>query len=116
MAHKRISRGRPPHQTPAARARRAHVDPVIRALLAWRRQYCLSQVAAAEFARVHGFPKPYKKAVFLPFTPFEKDTLDKSRMIPWILDDYMKKRDANAFNHDINDPAFREVPAYQVID
>ena len=56
MAHKRISRGRPPHQTPAARARRANVDPVIRALLAWRRQYCLSQVAAAEFARAHGFP------------------------------------------------------------
>lgn len=56
MAQKRISRGRPPHQTPAARARRANVDPVIRALLAWRRQYCLSQVAAAEFARAHGFP------------------------------------------------------------
>jgi ABC-type sugar transport system substrate-binding protein len=57
--------------------------------------------------------KPYKKAVFLPFTPFEKDTLDKSKMIPWILDDYMKKREANAFNHDINDAAFRVNPAYQ---
>jgi DNA-binding transcriptional regulator YiaG len=56
MAHKRISRGRPAHQTPAARARRDNVDPVIRALLTWRRQYRLSQVAAAEFARAHGFP------------------------------------------------------------
>jgi hypothetical protein len=56
MAHKRIPRGRPAHQTPAARARRANVDPVIRALLAWRRQYRLSQGGAAEFARAHGFP------------------------------------------------------------
>ena len=57
--------------------------------------------------------KPYKKAVFVNFQPFEKDTLDKSKMIPWILDDYMKKRAANAFVFDINDPVFRENPAYK---
>jgi ABC-type sugar transport system substrate-binding protein len=57
--------------------------------------------------------KPYKKGVFVNFIPFEKDTLDKSKMIPWILDDYMKKRAANAFNHDINDPAFRADPEFQ---
>jgi hypothetical protein len=34
-------------------------------------------------------------------------------MIPWILNDYMKKREANAFVYDINDPAFRANPAYQ---
>ena len=57
--------------------------------------------------------KPYKKGVFINFTPFEKDTLDKSKMIPWLLDDYMKKRAANAFNHDINSPAFRADPEFQ---
>jgi hypothetical protein len=34
-------------------------------------------------------------------------------MIPWLLDDYMKKRGANAFNHDINSPAFRADPEFQ---
>jgi hypothetical protein len=27
-------------------------------------------------------------------------------------DDYMKKRDAGAFIHDINDPSFKANPAY----
>jgi ribose transport system substrate-binding protein len=57
--------------------------------------------------------KPYKKAVFVNFQPYEKDTDDKSKMIPWILDDYLAKRAANAFKYDINDPAFRANPAYQ---
>jgi ABC-type sugar transport system substrate-binding protein len=57
--------------------------------------------------------KPYKKAVFVNFMPFEKEGLDKSKMIPWILDDYMAKRAANAFKYDINDPVFRANPAYQ---
>jgi ABC-type sugar transport system substrate-binding protein len=57
--------------------------------------------------------KPYKKAVFVNFMPFEKDNLDKSKMIPWILDDYMTKRAANAFKYDISDPVFRANPAYQ---
>jgi len=57
--------------------------------------------------------KPYKKAVFVNFQPYEKDTDDKSKMIPWILDDYMAKRAANAFKYDINDPVFRANPAYQ---
>jgi hypothetical protein len=29
--------------------------------------------------------KPYKRAVFVNFLPFEKDNLDKSKLIPWIL-------------------------------
>ena len=57
--------------------------------------------------------KPYKKAVFVNFMPFEKEGLDKSKMIPWILDDYMTKRAANAFKYDINDPVFRANPAYK---
>ncbi len=61
----------------------------------------------------HFAGKPYKKAVFVNFMPYEKDTVDKSKMIPWILDDYMAKREANAFKYDINDPVFRANPAYQ---
>jgi ABC-type sugar transport system substrate-binding protein len=57
--------------------------------------------------------KPYKKAVFVNFLPFDKDTLDKSKLIPWIQDDYLAKRAANAFKYDINDPVFRANPAYQ---
>ena len=45
-----------------------------------------------------------QKAVFVNFMPFEKDNLDKSKMIPWILDDYMTKRAAKAFKYDISDP------------
>jgi len=56
MAHKRISRGRPAHQTPDARARRANIHPVIRDLMAWRRQHSLSQTKAALWAQARGFP------------------------------------------------------------
>jgi ABC-type sugar transport system substrate-binding protein len=58
--------------------------------------------------------KPYKRAVFVNFLPFEKDTLDKSKLIPWILNDYMAKREANAFVYDINNAVFRENPSYAV--
>jgi len=57
--------------------------------------------------------KPYKKAVFVNFLPYDKDTLDKSKLIPWIQEDYLAKRAANAFKYDINDPVFRANPAYQ---
>src|SRR6516165_5022859 len=56
MAHKRISRGRPAHQTPDPRARRANIHPVIRDLMAWRRQHSLSQTKAALWAQARGFP------------------------------------------------------------
>ncbi|MBV9674531.1 MAG: substrate-binding domain-containing protein [Verrucomicrobia bacterium] len=56
---------------------------------------------------------PYKKAVFVNFLPFEKDTLDRSKMIPWFRDEYLQKRAAHAFKYDINDPVFRANPAYQ---
>jgi ABC-type sugar transport system substrate-binding protein len=57
--------------------------------------------------------KPYKKAVFALLLPFEKNTMDRKKLIPWILDDYMAKRAAHAFKYDINDPAFRANPAYK---
>jgi ABC-type sugar transport system substrate-binding protein len=66
------------------------------------------QMITAKFAG-----KPYKKAVFPNFLPFEKGTLDKNKLIPWLLDDYMAKRTANAFKYDITDPVFRENPAYK---
>jgi hypothetical protein len=56
MPEKPKLRGRPAHQTATARARRANIHPVIRDLIAWRRQHRLSQVAAAQWAQVHGFP------------------------------------------------------------
>jgi hypothetical protein len=55
MANKEKMRGRPPHETPSALARRSKIHPVIRDLLAWRRQHSLSQVAAAQWAQARGF-------------------------------------------------------------
>jgi len=57
--------------------------------------------------------KPYKKFVFVNFLPFEKSNLVLNKLIPWILDDYMAKRDAKAFKFDINDPSFRTDPDYK---
>ncbi len=57
--------------------------------------------------------KPYKKAVFVQFNPFEKTTMKRDKMIPWILDDYMAKRKAHAFIYDINNAVFRANPAYK---
>ena len=55
MGEKQKKRGRPPHQTATALARRSNIHPVIRDLIAWRRQHCLSQVAAAQWAQARGF-------------------------------------------------------------
>jgi hypothetical protein len=55
MIDKERKRGRPPHQTPSAVARRSNIHPVIRDLIAWRRQHRLSQVAAAQWAQTRGF-------------------------------------------------------------
>jgi len=57
--------------------------------------------------------KPYKKAVYVQFFPYEKDTIVRANMIPWITDDYMAKRTAGAFKFDINDPVFRANPDYK---
>jgi hypothetical protein len=57
--------------------------------------------------------KPYKKGVFINSFRLRKTRSNQSKMIPWLLDDYMKKRAANAFNHDINSPAFRTDPEFQ---
>jgi hypothetical protein len=39
--------------------------------------------------------------------------MDKAKMVPWILEDYMAKRKANAFIWDINDPSFIANPDYK---
>jgi len=57
--------------------------------------------------------KPYKKAVYVNFLPYTKDTIDRNKLIPWILDDYMAKRAQNAFVYDINNPVFRANPDYK---
>lgn len=56
--------------------------------------------------------EPFKKAVFAYMKPFEKDNMDRDNLIPWVLEDYMSKRKANAFVYDINDPLFKENPGY----
>jgi len=55
MVDKERKRGRPPHQTPSALARRSNIHPVIRDLIAWRRQNSLSQTKAAQWAQARGF-------------------------------------------------------------
>jgi len=55
MGDKEKKRGRPPHQTAKALARRSNIHPVIRDLIAWRRQHCLSQTKAAQWAQARGF-------------------------------------------------------------
>ncbi len=57
--------------------------------------------------------KEYKKAIFVSILPYDKETLNKDQMVPWILEDYMAKRAANAFVYDMNDPAHRENPDYK---
>jgi ABC-type sugar transport system substrate-binding protein len=56
--------------------------------------------------------KPNKKAVYVYVTPFNKSNINVDKLIPFIHDDYMKKRDAGAFIYDINDPAFKSNPGY----
>lgn len=68
----------------------------------------LFQMVSLKFAG-----KPYKKAIFANFLPFEQSTMKRDKMIPWILDDYMAKRKAHAFIYDINNPVFRANPAYK---
>jgi ABC-type sugar transport system substrate-binding protein len=61
----------------------------------------------------HFAGEPYKKAVFVPVIAFNKDNIDTDKLVPFIHDDYMAKREAGAFVHDISDPAFRENPDYK---
>lgn len=56
--------------------------------------------------------KPFKKAVFVYLTAFNKSNINVDKLIPFIHDDYMKKRAAGAFIYDINDPAFKLNPGY----
>jgi ABC-type sugar transport system substrate-binding protein len=56
--------------------------------------------------------KPYKKAVFVTVTPFNKSNVNVDKLVPFAHDAYMKKREAGAFVYDINDPSFRPNPGY----
>lgn len=49
--------------------------------------------------------KSFPKAIFVAFYPFEKDTVNKDTMIPWVKDNYLAKRKAGAFKFDMNDPS-----------
>ncbi|MGO9412634.1 MAG: substrate-binding domain-containing protein [Spirochaetia bacterium] len=57
--------------------------------------------------------KPFPKAVFVNMLPFEKDTIDINKLIPWITENYLAKRAAGAFVYDISDPLFKPNPAYK---
>lgn len=57
--------------------------------------------------------KPFKKAVYAYMLPFEKDNMDRAKLVPWVFEDYMAKRKANAFMYDINDSLFKENPSYK---
>ncbi|MDT4761131.1 substrate-binding domain-containing protein [Sphaerochaeta sp. PS] len=57
--------------------------------------------------------EPYKKAVYVYVTPYEKRNIDVNSLVPFFHDDYMKKRDSNAFIFDIKNPIFQENPSYK---
>lgn len=63
--------------------------------------------------KAHFAGEPYKKAVFVYVTAFEQDNIDVDSLVPFFHDDYMEKRDNNAFIYDINDPIFQENPSYK---
>jgi ABC-type sugar transport system substrate-binding protein len=68
---------------------------------------CYQQIKAC-FAK-----KPYKKAVFVSTIPYYSKNVNFDKLVPWLHDDYMRKRDAKAFNFDINHAAMRVNPAYK---
>lgn len=57
--------------------------------------------------------KPFKKAVFVSFIPYDKANLNVGKLVPYNHDDYFKKRDAKAFKFDINEPQFKANPEYK---
>jgi len=57
--------------------------------------------------------KTFKKGIFCPLLAFEKSNMDRSKMVPWVLADYLAKRKANAFVWDITDPSFVANPDYK---
>ena len=63
--------------------------------------------------KAHFAGKPYKKAVFVYMTPFEKENIKVGSLVPFFHDDYMKKRDAKAFVFDLNNAVFKENPSYK---
>ena len=67
---------------------------------------CFQQISAY-FAK-----QPYPKAVFVHLLPFDKQTMDVNKLIPWNTSDYLKKRADHAFIYAITDPEFKTNTAY----
>jgi ABC-type sugar transport system substrate-binding protein len=63
--------------------------------------------------KAHFAGKPFKKAVYVYVTPFEKENIKVDSLVPFFHDDYMKKRDAKAFVFDLNNAVFKENPSYK---
>ncbi len=57
--------------------------------------------------------KTFKKGIFCPLKAFEKANMDRTKMVPWVLADYLAKRQANAFIWDITDASFIANPDYK---
>jgi ABC-type sugar transport system substrate-binding protein len=57
--------------------------------------------------------KTFKKGIFCPLKAFEKSNMDRNKMVPWVLADYLAKREANSFIWDINDASFIANPDYK---
>ncbi|MGE0075579.1 MAG: sugar ABC transporter substrate-binding protein [Sphaerochaetaceae bacterium] len=66
-----------------------------------------------QMIKAHFAGESFKKAVYVYTTPFEVDNIDVDSLVPFFHDDYMKKRDSNAFIYDINDPIFKENLSYK---
>ena len=57
--------------------------------------------------------KPYKRYVYSSLIPYEKNNMDDSKFVPYMKDEYFKRRDANVFVWDLNNAAFKEQPGYK---
>jgi ABC-type sugar transport system substrate-binding protein len=63
--------------------------------------------------KAHFEGKPYKKFVYSNLIPFERGTLDASRLVPYEKNEYFRRRDAGIFVYDLANPIFREQPGYR---
>jgi ABC-type sugar transport system substrate-binding protein len=55
---------------------------------------------------------PYKKFVYAALLPYDKSNCEPAKFVPYIKEDYFRKRDAGAFVYDLKDPKFEVQPGY----